>query len=113
MGRAHGGGILHVAKISLYFSKPRLFVKALCGTHMKDYYTVHFKYFVVSLLSDFCLVLDGKLPHPTPVEGQRGRHGGQFTVRETSSGAERDSIPELEGLETLPLETGSSNNSKD
>lgn len=107
------GEILHIAKIIHYFSKPWLFVKALCGTHMKDYYAVHFKYFVVSLLFDFCFVLDGKLPHPTPVKGQRGRHGGQFTVRETSGAADRDSIPELEGLETLPLETGSSNNSKD
>lgn len=102
------GSIRHVAKIIHYFSKPQLFVKALCGTHMEDYYAVHFKYFVVFLLFDFCLVLDGKLPHPTPVKGQRG---GQS--RETSGVAEQDSIPELEGLETLPLETGSSNNSKD
>jgi hypothetical protein len=48
---------------------------------MEDYYAVHFKYFVVFLLFDFCLVLDGKLPHPTPVKGQRGRRGGQFTVK--------------------------------
>lgn len=88
-------------------------MKALCGTHMEDYYAVHFKYFVVFLLFDFCLVLDEKHPHPTRVKGQRGRRGGQFTVRENSGVAEQDSIPELEGLETLPLETGSSNNSKD
>lgn len=32
--------------------KPPLFVKALCSAHTKDYYAVHFKYFVVFLPFD-------------------------------------------------------------
>lgn len=64
------------------------------STHMKDYYTAHFQCFAVFLLFDSI-----------------SSWMGSPTVRATM--AEQDSIPELEGLETLPLETGSNNNSKD
>lgn len=39
-------------RLFITFQKPQLLVKAVCSAHMKDYYAVHFKYFVVFLLFD-------------------------------------------------------------
>lgn len=100
--------LLHVAKIIHYFSKPQPFVKALCGTHMKDYYAVHFKYFL--LCSCFLISASSWMGSAS----EKAERKTRWAVYKGPCGvAEQDSIPELEGLETLPLATGSNSSSKD
>lgn len=87
----------------------KLFVKSLCDTHIKDRHTAYLKCFVVLLLLHSCLGSDGE---PKRVRQNRNGETSQLTVKKTCTTIEiKDSIPVLEGLETLPLGTGSNSNS--